>query len=185
MNIDCTVFAQSPKLAPYRERMQTIISQTIDLDPNRINIKATTTERLGVIGAGQGIAAMCVALIRPNQLKTFSRFVQKALPTMGLRIYNTLTRKKETFQPLIPGQVRMYVCGPTVYDLCHIGNARSVVVFDVVARYLRFAGYDVTYVRNLPMWMIKSLTVPICYKPSPEKPWLKNILMSFIRIWMR
>lgn len=65
-NIDCTVFAQSPKLAPYRERMQTIISQTIDLDPNRINIKATTTERLGVIGAGQGIAAMCVALIRPT-----------------------------------------------------------------------------------------------------------------------
>ena len=67
---------------------------------------------------------------------------------MGLRIYNTLTRKKETFEPLTSGQVRMYVCGPTVYDLCHIGNARSVVVFDVVARYLRQAGYQVTYVRN-------------------------------------
>ncbi|RTZ99366.1 MAG: cysteine--tRNA ligase, partial [Deltaproteobacteria bacterium] len=67
---------------------------------------------------------------------------------MGLRIYNTLTRQKEPFDPLTPGQVKMYVCGPTVYDLCHIGNARSVVVFDVVARYLRQRGYQVTYVRN-------------------------------------
>ncbi len=67
---------------------------------------------------------------------------------MGLRIYNTLTKKKEPFEPLTPGQVKMYVCGPTVYDLCHIGNARSVVVFDVVARYLRQKAYQVTYVRN-------------------------------------
>lgn len=64
MNIDCTVFAQAPKLSPYREPMETIIAKTIDLDPNRINIKATTTEGLGVIGAGKGIAAMCVALIK-------------------------------------------------------------------------------------------------------------------------
>jgi 2-C-methyl-D-erythritol 2,4-cyclodiphosphate synthase len=63
VNIDCTVFAQAPKLSPYRESMETIIARTIDLDPNRINIKATTTEKLGVIGEGRGIAAMCVALI--------------------------------------------------------------------------------------------------------------------------
>lgn len=67
---------------------------------------------------------------------------------MALRIYNTLTRRKEVFQPLIPGKVGMYVCGPTVYDLAHIGNARSVVVFDMVFRYLKHVGYDVTYVRN-------------------------------------
>ena len=67
---------------------------------------------------------------------------------MGLTIYNTIHRQKEKFEPLVPGKVTMYVCGPTVYDLCHIGNARSVVVFDVVARYLRFSGYEVTYVRN-------------------------------------
>ncbi|MDH3567534.1 MAG: cysteine--tRNA ligase [Desulfobacteraceae bacterium] len=67
---------------------------------------------------------------------------------MALRIFNTLNSKKELFEPLEAGKVRMYVCGPTVYDACHIGHARSVVVFDVIARYLKAKGYDVTYVRN-------------------------------------
>jgi cysteinyl-tRNA synthetase len=67
---------------------------------------------------------------------------------MPLRVFNTLNRKKEVFKPLYPGKVRMYVCGPTVYDSCHIGHARSVVVFDVIARYLKATGYDVLYVRN-------------------------------------
>ena len=67
---------------------------------------------------------------------------------MTLRVFNTLGRKKEPFEPIEPGKVRMYVCGPTVYDSCHIGHARSVVVFDVIARYLRAKGYEVTYVRN-------------------------------------
>ena len=67
---------------------------------------------------------------------------------MALRVFNTLDRKKELFEPLEPGRVRMYVCGPTVYDACHIGHARSVVVFDVIARYLKAKGFDVTYVRN-------------------------------------
>lgn len=65
-----------------------------------------------------------------------------------LRIYNTLTRKKEIFEPIEPGRVKIYVCGPTVYDACHIGHARSVVVFDVIIRYLKARGYEVTYVRN-------------------------------------
>ena len=67
---------------------------------------------------------------------------------MALRIFNTLNSKKELFEPLEAGKVRMYVCGPTVYDACHIGHARSVVVFDVIARYLKEKGYDVTYIRN-------------------------------------
>ena len=67
---------------------------------------------------------------------------------MAIRIYNTLTKTKTTFEPITPGQVRMYVCGPTVYDSCHVGHARSVVVFDVVVRYLRAVGYAVTYIRN-------------------------------------
>ena len=66
-----------------------------------------------------------------------------------LKIYNTLTRKKEIFKPLVPGKVGMYVCGMTVYDLCHIGHARVMVIFDAVARYFRYAGYDLTYVRNV------------------------------------
>ncbi|HKJ05701.1 MAG TPA: cysteine--tRNA ligase [Geopsychrobacteraceae bacterium] len=67
---------------------------------------------------------------------------------MGLRIYNTLSGRKEEFQPLVPGKVGMYVCGVTVYDYCHIGHARANIVFDIIYRYLRFAGLDVTYVRN-------------------------------------
>lgn len=67
---------------------------------------------------------------------------------MEIRIYNTLAGKKEAFQPLEDKKVRMYVCGPTVYDYSHIGHARSVVVFDVIVRYLRAGGFDVTYVRN-------------------------------------
>ncbi|MBW1869830.1 MAG: class I tRNA ligase family protein, partial [Deltaproteobacteria bacterium] len=67
---------------------------------------------------------------------------------MTLRLYNTATRKKETFHPLEKGKVGIYVCGVTVYDLCHIGHARSAIVFDVLTRYLRAKGFDVTYVRN-------------------------------------
>ncbi len=66
-----------------------------------------------------------------------------------LRIYNTLTRAKEEFRPIETGHVRMYVCGMTVYDYCHLGHARVLVAFDVVARYLRHVGYRVTYVRNI------------------------------------
>ncbi|WP_328717387.1 cysteine--tRNA ligase [Halomonas elongata] len=66
-----------------------------------------------------------------------------------MQIYNTLTRRKETFTPIDPGRVRMYVCGMTVYDYCHLGHARVMVAFDVITRYLRARGYDVTYVRNI------------------------------------
>ncbi|MCW2277837.1 cysteine--tRNA ligase [Heliophilum fasciatum] len=67
---------------------------------------------------------------------------------MSLRIYNTLGRKKETFVPRNPGKVGMYVCGPTTYDLIHLGNARPLVVFDTMRRYLESIGYQVTYVQN-------------------------------------
>ena len=67
---------------------------------------------------------------------------------MGLQIYNTLSGKKETFVPLKEGEVRMYVCGMTVYDHCHVGHARALLTFDVIYRYLRFLGYRVKFVRN-------------------------------------
>jgi len=66
-----------------------------------------------------------------------------------LTLHNSLTRKKEVFSPIVPGQVRMYVCGMTVYDYCHLGHARVLVVFDMVTRWLRSSGYQVTYVRNI------------------------------------
>ena len=68
---------------------------------------------------------------------------------MSLRIYNTLSRAVQTFTPLTPGHVRMYVCGMTVYDYCHLGHARAMVAFDVVQRWLRASGYQLTYVRNI------------------------------------
>lgn len=66
-----------------------------------------------------------------------------------LKIYNTLARDKQEFRPIEPGKVRMYVCGMTVYDFCHLGHARVMVIFDVVQRWLRTSGYEVTYVRNI------------------------------------
>ncbi|HPH55658.1 MAG TPA: class I tRNA ligase family protein, partial [Smithella sp.] len=67
---------------------------------------------------------------------------------MPQKIFNTATRKKEVFQPIQEGAVGIYVCGITAYDVCHIGHARAAVVFDVVVRYLRAQGYNVTYVKN-------------------------------------
>ena len=66
-----------------------------------------------------------------------------------LNLYNTLTRQKEVFKPIAPGKVKMYVCGMTVYDLCHIGHARMLTAFDVIYRWFAASGYDVTYVRNI------------------------------------
>jgi cysteinyl-tRNA synthetase len=66
-----------------------------------------------------------------------------------LQIHNSLTNRKETFRPIEPGKVRLYVCGMTVYDYCHLGHARAMVVFDMVVRYLRHAGFEVTFVRNI------------------------------------
>ena len=67
---------------------------------------------------------------------------------MSLRVYNTMAGRKQEFKPLVPDTVKMYVCGVTVYDHCHIGHARANIVFDIVYRYLKYAGYAVTYVRN-------------------------------------
>ena len=65
-----------------------------------------------------------------------------------IHIFNTLTRQKEEFVPLEEGKVKMYVCGPTVYNLIHIGNARPMIIFDTVRRYLEYKGYEVNYVSN-------------------------------------
>ena len=65
-----------------------------------------------------------------------------------MKIYNTLSKRKEEFVPIEEGKVRMYVCGPTVYNLIHIGNARPMIVFDTVRRYMEHKGYEVNYVSN-------------------------------------
>ncbi|MGB2517039.1 MAG: class I tRNA ligase family protein, partial [Pseudomonadales bacterium] len=68
---------------------------------------------------------------------------------MMLKIHNTLANDKQEFVPIEAGKVRMYVCGMTVYDFCHIGHARVMVAFDVITRYLRYRGFEVEYVRNI------------------------------------
>ncbi|HAL86977.1 MAG TPA: cysteine--tRNA ligase, partial [Deferribacteraceae bacterium] len=65
-----------------------------------------------------------------------------------IKVFNTLKKEKEDFKPIKDNKVGMYVCGVTVYDLCHIGHARSAVVFDVIRRYFLYRGYDVTFVKN-------------------------------------
>ena len=65
-----------------------------------------------------------------------------------MKIFNTLTRRKEEFKPITPGEVKMYVCGPTVYNLIHIGNARPMIMFDTVRRYFEYKGYKVKFVSN-------------------------------------
>ena len=66
-----------------------------------------------------------------------------------ISLYNSLNKQKEQFIPIVPNKIRMYVCGITVYDYCHIGHARSMVVFDVIVRFLRWLGFQVTFVRNI------------------------------------
>lgn len=74
-----------------------------------------------------------------------------------MKLFNTLTRRKEEFVPLEEGKVRMYVCGPTVYNLIHIGNARPMIIFDTVRRYMEYKGYEVNFVSNLQTLMRRLL----------------------------
>lgn len=88
---------------------------------------------------------------------------------MTIRLYNSLTRKKEVFKSIEPGKVRMYTCGPTVYNHFHIGNARAFVVFDTVRRYLEYRGYQVTYVQNFTDIDDRIIQAAKEYEQSPEQ----------------
>jgi cysteinyl-tRNA synthetase len=95
---------------------------------------------------------------------------------MSLRIFNSQTKKKEEFTPLHEGNVGIYVCGITAYDVCHVGHARSAVVFDVVTRYLRYRGYEVTYVKNFT-----DVDDKIIEKAKREKTGIAEISERYIR----
>lgn len=92
-----------------------------------------------------------------------------------LQIFNTLTRQKEPFTPIEPGKVKLYVCGMTVYDFCHIGHARVMVVFDMVQRWLRASGFEVTYVRN-----ITDIDDKIIKRAVENKETIKELTQRFI-----
>ena len=84
-----------------------------------------------------------------RELGILPRRLSSSQSRQMLKIHNSLAREKQEFIPLRPGKVKMYVCGMTVYDYCHLGHARMMVVFDMVQRWLRASGFDVTYVRNI------------------------------------
>ena len=99
-----------------------------------------------------------------------------------IKIYNTETKRKEEFVPIEEGKVRMYVCGPTVYNFIHIGNARPMIVFDTVRRYFEYKGYDVNFVSNFT-----DVDDKIIKKPSKkaylQTKSLRDILQNVKRIW--
>ncbi len=89
-----------------------------------------------------------------EEIKTYMNDLERRMSTLEgrgetIKVFNTLSGKKEDFVPLNSGKVNMYVCGITAYDVCHLGHARSAIVFDIIKRYLRYRGYDVTHVRNI------------------------------------
>jgi len=100
---------------------------------------------------------------------------------LALKIYNTLSRTKEIFQPFDPPTVKMYVCGPTVYDLSHLGHARTYVAFDMIRRYLEFLGYSVIYIVNITDVEDKIIRRAQERGISPFKL-LKNTLKNTLRI---
>src|SRR5690606_11113600 len=95
-----------------------------------------------------GLSADVAPTGAARPLGSAPQFIE-ACSSVMLHIYNTLSRTKEPFKPVEPGRVRMYVCGMTVYDYCHLGHARMLVTFDVVQRWLRASGLSVSYVRNI------------------------------------
>ena len=99
-----------------------------------------------------------------------------------MKVFNTLTRRKEEFVPLEPGKVKMYVCGPTVYNFIHIGNARPMIVFDTVRRYFEYKGYDVNYVSNFTDVMTRSLRKQL-KKAFLRRKFLRDTSQNVRRIW--
>ena len=100
-----------------------------------------------------------------------------------IRIYNTLSKKKEDFVPLEEGKVRMYVCGPTVYNFIHIGNARPMIVFDTVRRYLEYKGYEVNFVSNFTDVDDKIIKKAIEEGVSGRRDFHSVTLQSARKIW--
>ena len=96
-----------------------------------------------------------------------------------MKLYNTLTRKKEEFVPITPGEVKMYVCGPTVYNFFHIGNGRTFIVFDTIRRYLEYRGYKVKFVQNFT-----DIDDKMINKANEEGTTVKNIGDNIIQMLM-
>ena len=111
-----------------------------------LNIKAGTNEGCDAIGRGEAIAAHAVVLLVRAAM---SKVICNQSGSMSLRVYNTLTKEKEIFDPVRPGRSGIYLCGPTVYKSPHIGHMVGPVIFDAIKRYLRYKGFEVTWIVNI------------------------------------
>jgi cysteinyl-tRNA synthetase len=159
-NVDINIIAQFPKLAPHMPAMQNRIAEVLNVTPEQVGLKARTKEKLGAVGRGEAVEVQAVVLLSSPEEEVEKKRLRSAkegeeemevtatLETKPIYMYNTLSRKKEEFKPIVDGKVGMYVCGITAYDSCHLGHARAALSFDVVYRYLRHRGFDVTFVRN-------------------------------------
>ena len=158
VNIDCIVFAQRPKLLPHRQAIRQRLADILGIEAERVGLQAKTGEGIGAIGREEAIAAQCVALLEATRNEARYRcsadtdgplhpypLIHYPLDhCIMLRVYNTLTRTKEPFEPVRPGKVGIYLCGPTVYKPSHIGHMVGPVIFDAIKRYLTYSGYKVT-----------------------------------------
>lgn len=154
VNLDVTVFAQEPKLGPVKARIRDGVAMLLGLPADAVNVKAKTGEHVGHIGRGEAIGCHATVLVERSEPTGRAPSATAGDAAKGpamppLKVYSTLTRKKEPF-PRRPGEpVTMYVCGPTVYKPSHIGHMVGPVIFDTVKRYLTYLGYRVKWLVNI------------------------------------
>jgi 2-C-methyl-D-erythritol 2,4-cyclodiphosphate synthase len=148
LNIDATIIAEEPKIAPHVSAMRKNIASAIDGSESEVSIKATTNEKLGPIGRSEGIAAMAVASVEVVGARPPGAPKRRL---MALRFFNTYSRKIEEFEPRDPAAraISIYTCGPTVYSRAHIGNFRAYIFEDLLQRHLELRGYKVHRVMNI------------------------------------
>ena len=154
-NVDIVIAAETPRLAPYMAEMAAKL--TAVLAPAKepmgrgihVSVRPKRAEGLGAIGRAEGIAVWAVALLSRGVIEQSDSCAQLGSLARVLRIYDTAARAKVDFVPAHAGRVSMYVCGPTPYDVPHLGHGRKEVVFDTIRRYLLWCGFEVTYVSNV------------------------------------
>ena len=148
-NIDVTLVAEQPKIAGHMAQMQENIARTAAIEKDRISIKATTTEAWVLSEKEKGLPHMRWCWLRKYRVECIFHIKRwRGFNLCHLQFTIPYPEKKSRFSHYRKGKVGMYVCGVTVYDFSHIGHARAAIVFDVIFRYLKHKGYEVTYVRN-------------------------------------
>ena len=150
VNVDIVIAAEEPRLAPHLDAMARNLVDILGPD-TFVSIKPKRGEGIGAIGRAEGIAVW--ARQRSSRVCGITTQVgrnhRSTLDAMAVRIRDTLLRDTVELVPRDPGKVSIYVCGPTVYDVAHVGHGRTALVFDVIRRYLEWTGFDVDYVSNI------------------------------------